>query len=249
MLLGTAVWFEGPVMRRALVARLASGRIADLNRIEAIRLRKLGEGLPDALAEALVPASLRRVLEGGPRALARVRQVVNYAEKWDRRGSLPEALAPLPNAVDLLSCLPRPSSLRRLDGQVLDRFSVKGPGAELLTLPQPSLTAVGMAGDAVAGFSLCLEGSGEIALGAWMADEWPTGSLELKVGAARRSAPLKAWEGLELPPLRAGEVLVLPAPKLKPIPDFQAGSEVRLSAGFDQMILRLGPEGVHPTLQ
>jgi hypothetical protein len=33
MFLGTAVWAEGPVERRTLVARLASGRLADLNRI------------------------------------------------------------------------------------------------------------------------------------------------------------------------------------------------------------------------
>ncbi len=43
MFLGTAVWNEGPAERRALVARLASGRLADLNRIEAVRLRKLGD--------------------------------------------------------------------------------------------------------------------------------------------------------------------------------------------------------------
>ena len=90
MFLGTAVWVEGAVERRALMARLVSGRLADLNRIEAIRLRKLGEGEPERLADVLVPASLRRVLEGGPRALARARQALAYAEKWDRRGSLPK---------------------------------------------------------------------------------------------------------------------------------------------------------------
>ena len=97
MLLGTAAWSEGPVERRALVGRLASGRLADLNRIEAIRLRKLGEGDPERLAEALVPASLRRLLEGGPRALARAKQTLAYAEKWDRRDTLPVSLAPLPD--------------------------------------------------------------------------------------------------------------------------------------------------------
>jgi hypothetical protein len=231
------------------VARLASGRVADLNRLEAIRLRKLGEGLPEALAEQLVPASLRRALEGGARALARIRQTVRYAEKWDRRGTLPESLAPALASVQLLACLPRPASLRHLDGRLLDRFSVKGPGSELLSLPSPSLAAVGMAGGAVAGFCLCLEGGGETALGAWLADEWPTGSMELKVGTIRRSAPLKAWEGLTLPPLHAGEALLLPAPKLKPIPELLAGAEVRISVGFEQMVFRLGPEGVHPTLQ
>jgi hypothetical protein len=44
-------------------------------------------------------------------------------------------------------------------------------------------------------------------------------------------------------------VLLLPPAKLKPLPDLAAGAEVRLSAAFDQLILRLGPEGVHPTVQ
>jgi hypothetical protein len=248
MFLGTAAWAEGPVERRALVARLVSGRLADVNRIEAVRLRKLGEGDPERLADALVPASLRRALEGGPRALARVRQTVAYAEKWDRRGTLPEVLARTAAHVDLGPFLPRPAVLRRMDGRALDRFDVRGSGTELSGPPQPGMAAVGLAGGGVAGFCLALEDAGSAVLGAWMTDEWPTGSLELKVGAARRSVPLKTWEGLELPPLRAGEVLLLPPPKLKPLPELLAG-EVRLSAGFDQLVLRLGPEGVHPTVQ
>lgn len=249
MLLGTAVWNEGPAERRALVARLASGRLADLNRIEAVRLRKLGEGEPERLAEALLPASLRRVLEGGPRALARARQTWAYAEKWDRRGTLPTILAPTLEAVALLPCLPRPVALRRLDGHWLDRLSVRGPGAELSAPPQPGLAAVGLAGGGMAGYCLALEEAGGAVLGAWLTDEWPTGQLELKVGPARRSAPLKAWEGLELPLLRAGEVLLLPPPRLKPFSEPVAGAEVRLSAGFEQLVLRLGPAGIHPTVQ
>jgi hypothetical protein len=249
MLLGTAVWAEGPVERRTLVAKLASGRLADLNRIEAIRLRKLGEGDPERLADVLVPASLRRVLEDGARALTRVRQTLAYAEKWDRRGTLPETLAPGLQSVELLPCLPRPSTLRRMDGQSLDRLAVRGPGAELAAPPRPGLAALGLAGGTLAGFCLAVEDSGSAILGAWMTDEWPRGNLELKAGAARRSLPFKVWEGLELPPLRAGEVLLLPPAKLKPLPGLMAGTEVRLSGGFDVLLLRLGPEGVHPTVQ
>jgi hypothetical protein len=249
MLLGTAAWAEGPVERRALVARLASGRLADLNRIEALRLRKLGEGEPERLAEALVSASFRRVLEGGPRALARVRQTVAYAEKWDRRGTLPDALAPAPEAVDLLPCLPRPAALRRLDGSSLDRLSLRGTGATLAEPPQPALAALGLAGGGVAGFCLALDEGGSAVLGTWMTLEWPRGSLELWAGSVRRSALLRAWEGLALPGLRAGEVLLLPPVKLKPFPDLAGGAEIRFSATFDQLLLRLGPEGVHPTVQ
>jgi hypothetical protein len=249
MLLGTASWAEGPKERRALVARLASGRLADLNRIEAIRLGKLGEGDPERLAEALVPASLRRVLEGGPRALGRVRQTVAYAEKWDRRGALPRALFPDIDAVVLGPCLPRPAALRRLDGQVLDRLGVRGPGAVLTQPPQPGLAALGLAGGGIAGFCLALEDAGGIVLGAWLTDQWPTGSLELRAGGARRSQPLKAWEGLELPTLGAGEVLLLPPARLKALPPLPAGADLRLSVTFEQLRLSLGTEGVHPTVQ
>jgi hypothetical protein len=249
MLLGTASWAEGPVERRVLVARLTSGRLADLNRIEAIRLGKLGEGDPERLADALVPASLRRVLEGGPRALARVRQTVAYAEKWDRRGTLPKAFSPDVSAVDQGACLLRPAALRRMNGQVLDRLSVRGPGAVLSGLLQPALAAVGLAGGGVAGFCLALEDPNGTVLGAWMTDTWPLGSLELKMGSTRRSVSLKTWEGLELPNLCAGEVLLLSPPKLKPFPELLAGVEVRLSSAFEQLVLRLGAEGVHPTVQ
>lgn len=249
MLLGTAAWSEGPVERRVLVARLASGRMADLNRIEAVRLRKLGEGDPERMAEVLVPTSLRRVLEGGLRALARVRQTVAYAEKWDRRGTLPETLAPRLEAVDLLPCLPRPFALRRPDGQVLDRLGLRGQGAEVSASLQPTLAAVGLDGGSIAGYCLALEDAGSAVLGSWMVDEWPTGSLELKAGTVRRSVPLGAWEGMELPSLRAGELLLLPPPKLKALPGLEAGAELSIGCGFDELFLRLGPEGVHPTVQ
>lgn len=249
MLLGTATWAEGPTERRALVAQLASGRLADLNRIEAIRLRKLGEGDPERLAEALVPSSLRRALEGGARCLTRLRQTVAYAEKWDRRGTLPETLAPAPDSVDLLACLARPATLRRMDGQTLDRLGVRGPGATLAGLPQPGLAALGLAGGGIAGFCLALEDAQGTVLGAWMTDTWPTGSLEFKVGNSRRSVPLKTWEGLALPALHPGEVMLLPPPRLKPLPGLGGDAEVRLGAGFDQLVLRIGPEDVHPTVQ
>jgi hypothetical protein len=136
-----------------------------------------------------------------------------------------------------------------MDGQCLDRLAVMGPGAELSAPPQPCLAALGLTGGTMAGFCLALEEGGSAVLGAWMTDEWPRGSLELKAGAARRSMPFKTWEGLELPQLRAGEAMLLPPAKLKPLPGLMAGTEVRISAGFDVLILRLGPEGLHPTVQ
>lgn len=155
----------------------------------------------------------------------------------------------MPGVANLLPCLPRPAGLRSLGAGWLDRLGVRGSGADLAGPPQPGLAAVGQAGGGIAGFCLALEDAGGAILGHWLTDLWPVGSLELKVGSVRRSMPLKAWEGLELPYLRAGEVLLLPPARLKALPDLAAGTEVRLGAGFDHLLLRLGPEGLHPTVQ
>ena len=248
MLLGTGSWAEGPAERRALVGRLASGRLADLNRIEALRLGKLGEGDPTRLAEALVPPSLRRLLEGGPRALARATHTLAYAEKWDLRGNLPEALAPMADQVRLGPCLPRPLALHRFDGGLLDRLTLGGPGAELNSAPQPSLGVVGAAGGAVAGFCLAFDQPSGTVLGAWLSDQWPAENMELKVGNTRRSVPLKAWENLVFSGLRAGEVLLFPPPRLKPFPELPEGAEVSLSADFDQLVVGLGAMDLPTTI-
>jgi hypothetical protein len=248
MLLGTATWSEGRVRRRALVAPLASGRLADLSRLEAMRLRKLGEGDPDRLAAALVPDSLAALLRGGPRALARARQALRYAEKWDGRGTLPEDLAPRLERVVLGPCLPEAAALRRLDG-ASSAGVVRGPGVELRSAPQPTLAALGLAGGGVAGFCLAFADDEGPLLGAWMTDRWPVEDLELRCQRARRGLLLRGWEGLELPPLGAAEVLVLPSPRLRALPTLPPGAEVRLLAGFDALTARLGPEALHETVQ
>ena len=71
----------------------------------------------------------------------------------------------------------------------------------------------------------------------------------MRAGGARRSQPLKAWEGLELPALGPGEVLLLPPARLKALPQLPTGAELRLSVPFEQLRLSLGVEGVHPTVQ
>jgi hypothetical protein len=44
-------------------------------------------------------------------------------------------------------------------------------------------------------------------------------------------------------------VLLLPPPKLKALPELATGAELSLGAEFDQLRFRLGPEGLHPTVQ
>ena len=248
MILGTALFPDGSLERRALVARLPDGRVVDLNRIEQARLRKLGEGQPEALADALVPPSLRRLLEGGPRALQRARQTLVYAEKWNQRGDLPLWLAPMGNTAALLPCIPRPSQLRRADGIHRDRFQVKGPGARISSQPQVMLAVVGGFGD-LRGYCLAAEDAEATVLGGWMAFELPAGHVELRAAHHRRNVALDAWEHLDLPPLRPGEVMLLPPSRLKPFPALEPGARFNLSWPIEEMELILGENLPHPTLQ
>jgi len=250
--LGTAILGEGPTERHALVAPLPSdpGRVLDLNLLERARLAKLGEGRPDLLADVLVPASLQKVLEAGPRGIQRLRQAVAYAEKWHRRGDLPEALAPARMSIRLLACLPRPAQVCRADGLPLDRLAIQGPGAILRKLPHPTLAAVGQHGGRPAGFCLAVEDVQGLVLGAWLALDFELqGALELHGAGHRRVAPLDAWEGLELPPLGPGEVRLLPPPRLKAMPDLVPGADFRVRIAFETLEISLARELVHPTLQ
>ncbi|MBS1767941.1 MAG: hypothetical protein JST05_11145 [Acidobacteria bacterium] len=252
MRLGTAIWTEGASERRALVAPLSDGRLADLNRIEQVRLAKLGEGSPDALADALVPSSLRRVLEAGPRALARVKQTLQYAEKWSKRGNLPDTLAPSLSLAQarLLPCLPRPASLRTADGAHLDRLRVQGPGAWINGTPEAGLAALGQADGTVAGFCLALRAEASTVLGAWLLIGAPFGGeLRLRADQHKRSASLEVYDGLELPPLRAADALLLPPLRLRALPALELGAELELRAAFDALTVHLGPEALQGTVQ
>ena len=250
MRLGTAVWAEGPGLRRALVAQLPSdpSRVVDLNRVEHLRQAKLGEGRAEALAAELVPCSLRRLLECGPRALHRARHALAYAEKWEARRGLPETLAPPAAAVTLLPCLPRPVLVRRWDGTHLDRLAVQGPGGSLGQGPAPTLAWVGLLGGGVAGCCLALDNAPGVVLGAWLELDldW-TGSLELVVAGRRRRVPLDTWRDMT-PELRPAEVLLAPPPHFRASPA-PPGSVIRIKAPMEELTVTLGEVLVHPTLQ
>jgi hypothetical protein len=251
MKLGTGFWREGTAGRTALVAELPAdpGRVVDLNRLERLRQAKLGEGWSERLADARVPADLRGLLEGGPRALLRARRVVAYAEKWHRRGGLPESLAPCRDQVRLLPCLPQPRALRQWDGSRLDALAVQGPGDTLGSLPTPTLALVGLHGERPAGCCLALEHAHGIVLGAWLEldPDWE-GALEFRLDGQRRRLPMDAWRGLVPPRLEAGEVVLAPPPRLRVGPCHGA-VEVRLAAPFETLVLHLAEAGVHPTMQ
>lgn len=244
MILGTAAWPEGPVERRALVARLGEDRAVDLTRIEVVRLRKLGEGRAEAMAEALVPSSLRLLLESGPRALQRAKQTLAYAEKWAKRGDLPDSLAPRLDAVRLLPCLPRPVALRTTSGVLLDRLALRGPGAGLALPAFATLAAAGLTGGRIAGWCLALEGPDAVVAGGWLCvGALPAGRLEFTQGAHHRSVPLSAWEEAEAPDLRPAELCLLPPPRWKALPEAEGPFRVELRAPWEALRLTGAPRG------
>jgi hypothetical protein len=249
--LGTATWQDGYMERRALVARLPGdhGRLVDLNRVERVRQAQLGEGRPDALADALVPPSLRLLLESGPLALQRAAQALRYAEKWRKRGGIPDALAPAACACALLPCLPRPLAVRAGGGRILDRLRVRGPGAALPALSGPTIAIVGGADGEAAGCCIAAESPLGPVLGAWLhAGPLPQGEMALEAGGHRSAAPLDAWADLAPPPLLPGEVFLLPAPKLR-LPAPAPGAWVAIETPFDRLEVEYGPEPVHPVIQ
>lgn len=250
--LGTALSSEAEGVRELLVAPLPSdpSRGVDLRRVEVARLARLGEGRPEALADSRVPASLQQVLESGPRAVQRLRQALAYAEKWHRRGDLPAELAPPLSRLQLLACLPRPLQVRRAEGVPLDPRHVRGSGAALRKLPQPTLAAIGQFGGRPVGFCLAVEDLEGVVLGTWLNLDFELkGCLELRVEGHRRELPFATWEGLAIPALQAGEVLLLPPPRLRPLRGLVAGASFEVRAGFDTLRLSLDRELVHPTVQ
>jgi hypothetical protein len=251
MALGTAVWQDGYMERRTLVARLPGdpSRVVDLNRVERVRLAQLGEGRPEAVADALVPPSLRLLLESGPLGLQRAAQTLLYAEKWRRKGGIPPELAPAAGSFVPLPCLPRPLSVRASDGHPMDRLCIQGPGAALPAFSMPTLALVGGAAGGLAGCCIAAASPRGLVLGAWLqVGPIPEGEIMVEIGSQRSTAPMNAWKDLVPPPLLPGEVFLLPAPKLR-LPSSAPGTRVAVETAFDRLELTIGPDPVHHLLQ
>ena len=218
--------------------------MVDLTALESIRLAKLGEGSPEALAQALVPPTLAALLAAGPRGLARARQALAYAQKWENRGILPEELA----SPRWVARLTPPSGLLTLDGRRLDLAALLKEGHALPGTPQATLCLVGQAGGLPAGLRMALLGEGRIMLSPWIETEG-VGPLQLSVGGHRRKVTLEAWNGLDLPLLGPGEHLILPVPRLRPWPSLAKGASIELRWGADHLQSHLARPLEHPTVQ
>jgi hypothetical protein len=232
--------------RPFLIASLPSdpARSVDLTALEAIRLAKLGEGDPETLARALVPPSLEALLAAGPRGLARARQALAYAQKWETRGLLPEELA----SPRWHPRLTPPTGLLTFEGRRLDPGALLKESHGLPGTPQATLCLVGQAGGLPAGLRMALLGEGRIILSPWIETEG-VGPLQLSVGGHKRKVTLEAWNGLDLPLLQPGEHLILPAPRLRPWPSLSKGAAIDLRWGTDHLQAHLARALEHPTVQ
>jgi hypothetical protein len=242
-------WKRGRAERHALLALLPSdpGRAVDLTAVEAVRLAKIGEGDPDRLASALVPSRLDVVLAAGPRGLTRLRHTLAYADKWAKRGDLPASLAPLTSQVRMLPL--RHHRLVDAEGQVRDAACLLPEDQTLPGAPRPTLALLGQHGKGPAGWTLACEAAGRVALCPWVVLGSGAGVLEFSIGGHRRRIPADAWSGVSWPEVASGEVLLLPPPRLKPLPALPAMTPLRLRCGPLEMRWVLGVELEHPTAQ
>lgn len=249
---GTAILKEGGTERRTMVAQLSNGegRVVDLNRVEWLRLAKLGEGRPDALADAMVPPSLRQLLDSGPRGIQRARHTLLYAEKWHQRSGLPERLAPLPGSYKLLSCLPRPLSIRTSQGHFLDRLNIHGPGSTLPAISDPTIAIVGSTDDKYAGYCIAANSPAGPVLGAWLCiGQLHTGEISVQIGASKNSASIEAWADLIPPELNPSEVFLLPPPMLR-LPNIASpDDQITIETSFERLEITYGREPIHPVVQ
>jgi len=251
---GSAVWRMGASERRALVAPLPGddNRVVDLNRVERVRLSKLGEGRAEAMADALVPSSLRLLLESGPRAIQRALQALSYAEKWHKRSGLPEEFAPR-SEYKILPCLPRPLSVRTSNGQFLDRLSVIGPGATLPAISEPTIAIVGSTEERYAGCCIAANSPLGPVLGAWLyvgqLNQEDIGDISVEIGSYKSVTPTDAWADLIPPPLRPAEVFLLPPSMLRLPNNISSGDKVIIKTAFECLELYYGAEPLHYIVQ
>jgi hypothetical protein len=250
--LGTAVWRDGSTERRAMVAPLPGdpGRVVDLNRIERIRLAKLGEGRPETLADALVPSSLRLLLESGPRGLQRAAQTLIYAEKWHQKSGLPDHLARRAGSYRTLPCLPRPLTIRTSNGQFLDRANVRGPFASLPAISDPTIAIVGSTEEQYAG--CCIAACSPIGprLGAWLrVGQLQQEDISIEIGANRYTADTRMWEDLIPPRLNPAEVFFLPPPMLRLPNIVSPDDKIIIETSFERLEIGYETEPVHPMVQ
>src|SRR3989475_10013243 len=105
---------QTPVGRFVRAGALHGHRIVDLNMACARLLADQHEARPARLANAMVPATMLELLEGGASAMARARQALEHAISLGEAALGPEVetIVYSPEQVRLLATLPNPTSFR-----------------------------------------------------------------------------------------------------------------------------------------
>ena len=106
-----------PVGRFTRVGAADDGTVIDVNMAYARMLADDNEAQPYRLADAAVPSTMLRLLEGGPTAMTRAREALEYARRNpELRGPDGEAIVystgMAPDHIQLMAPLPDPPSLR-----------------------------------------------------------------------------------------------------------------------------------------
>jgi 2-keto-4-pentenoate hydratase/2-oxohepta-3-ene-1,7-dioic acid hydratase in catechol pathway len=102
-----------PVGRHRRLGAFAGDGIVDLNFAYALHRARKGEPRPQAMADALVPSTMRTFLEGGEPAMERARHLLDAdVFGFDWRGLNDETLLYRTADVRLLAPIPDPPSLR-----------------------------------------------------------------------------------------------------------------------------------------
>jgi hypothetical protein len=215
-----------------------------------VRLAKLGEGRPEALADALVPSSLRQLLESGPRGLQRAAQALSYADKWHQKKGIPEKLAPMCGSYRLLPCLPRPLAVRASQGHFLDRLNIFGPRAALPAISDPTIAIVGSTEDKYAGCCIAATSPMGPVLGAWLCiGQLETGDFSVEIGVNNYTTSTDIWADLIPPKLRPSEVFLLPPPMLRLPNNVSSEDKIIIETFFERLEINYEHEPVHPMLQ
>ena len=221
-----------------------------MNCVEKHRLAKLGEGRPKQVADALVPSSLRTLLECGPRGIQRAAQTMAYAEKWHRRSGLPQTLAPREGSYTPLPCLPRPLTVRTNQGLLLDRLNIRGPRASVSAISEPTIAIVGSTGDDYIGYCIAANSPDGPVLGEWLCiGQLQPGDISIEIGANKYIASTEIWADLIPPKLNPAEVFFLPPPMLRLPNNATAADKIIIETSFERLEINYEPEPIHPMVQ
>lgn len=109
------VTYIEPYFRQQRVGALIQSQVVDLTSAYARFLKETGDGNPYVIAEAVVPASMLALIQGGERTLEAVRQTINFVSEKLKGGNFEgvrgETIVFAESDVKLMAPVPRPGKI------------------------------------------------------------------------------------------------------------------------------------------